>query len=841
MNIKKLFIPLFVSLITGCYHNPFLADTYQPIHHDINNPLPIEEALYNTSYFLQSADLKSYELKEEIPGKNIVGTEVTTEIKTYTGFTFDEAHKDNITRGIVAKDGSLQLKLYYNRNKYTVTFYKNSETATGEMEPQSFYYAVSAKLSTNSFINTGYVFTGWAKTADATEADFTDSNSVSNLVTENNGNITLYAVWIEGDPIDYTIEYYLQTKDLSSYEKSENSKILQHIAGKEVKATTENIDGFTFYEEHPENITSGTVSADSKLVLKLYYNRNKYTVTFDKNSKTASGEMEPQIFYYDVDETRKLNENKFTDEYHDFLGWAKTADATKDIIKDAAELDFDITKSSDELSLYAVWSAADPAVIKELAVKIPDSDKDLEDKAVISTSRNISVTFSAENAVKVYYSLGEEPKEIKEKNLDFTDLTDGDYTFKIWAENIDDVKSEEKTFSWTIACLPKLRIKGTPPPIIEIDTPINIDVSGDNLESCFYSLDGGDSTTDILLNDDSVRSFNIPSDTTGDFTLTVTGKNMFDETTDETFNWTVVETPVAVLSEIIDFMEIGTTQNITVSECDYYMYKIEDGDWSDIFPVSEQISIENIANDINTYNIYVVGGSTDTYSDDSIFWQSKEKPTTTSWNIYPVYSGESLDSVLEDKNDVSKPGVDGKNIYASYDENFVYFGYEAQEPEDLSAGVKALCIAMWSNGAGNTERNEIRPVDYIDETEDSSQPIFSLNGQKLTHFLKVTFDTKTTGTTKFFRVSGGHWVETASAGIHVEIDKNGKCVLAAPRVLLASPDSEVKYVIYMRYYAKDSEENTPSIYAVYPQVSNRTDNNVYAENMALMDFTTSAD
>lgn len=838
MNIKKLFIPLFVSLITGCYHNPFLADTYQPIHHDINNPLPIEEAFYNTSYFLQSADLKYYELKEEIPGKNIVGTEVTTEIKTYTGFTFDEAHKDNVTRGIVAKDGSLQLKLYYNRNKYTVTFDKNSETATGEMEPQSFYYAVSAKLSTNSFINTGYVFTGWAKTANATEADFTDGYSVSNLVTENNGNITLYAVWIEGDPIDYTIEYYLQTKDLSSYEKSKD-KTLQNVADKEVTAQPESIDGFTFDKTNPENITSGTVSADSKLVLKLYYNRNKYTVTFDKNCETATGKMKKQTFYYGIEEL-KLNKNEFTDEYHDFLGWAETSDATDKKYKDEEILDFDLATGSGTLNLYAVWSAADPAVIKELAVKIPDSDKDLEDKAVISTSRNISVTFNSENAIKIYYSLGEESKEIKEESLDFADLTDGDYTFKIWAENIDGVKSEEKVFSWTIACFPKLRIKGISSSIFKIDTEINIDVSGDNLESCFYSLDGGDSTTDILLANNA-GAFKLGNDTTGDFTLTVTGKNILDETTDKTFNWTVVETPVAVLSEIIDFMEIGTTQNITVSECDYYMYKIGDDEWSEVFPISKQISIENIANDINTYNIYVVGGSTDTYSDDSIFWQSKEKPTTTSWKVYPVYSGESLDSVLEDKNDVSKPGVDGKNIYASYDENFVYFGYEAQEPEDLSAGVKALCIAMWSNGAGNTERNEIRPVDYIDETEDSSQPIFSLNGQKLTHFLKVTFDTKTTGTTKFFRVSGGHWVETASAGIHVEIDKNGKCVLAAPRVLLASPDSEVKYVIYMRYYAKDSEENTPSIYAVYPQVSNRTDNNVYAENMALMDFTTSAD
>lgn len=837
MNIKKLFIPLFVSLITGCYHNPFLADTYQPTHHDINNPLPIEEALYNTSYFLQSADLKSYELKEEIPGKNIVGTEVTTEIKTYTGFTFDEAHKDNVTRGIVAKDDSLQLKLYYNRNKYTVTFDKNSETATGEMEPQSFYYAVSAKLSTNSFINTGYVFTGWAKTANATEADFTDGYSVSNLVTENNGNITLYAVWIEGDPIDYTIEYYLQTKDLSSYEKSKDNT-LQNVAGKEVTAQPESIDGFTFDKTNPENITSGTVSADSKLVLKLYYNRNKYTVTFDKNSKTASGEMEPQIFYYDVDETQKLNENKFTDEYHEFLGWAETSDATDKKYKDEEILDFDLATGSGTLNLYAVWSATDPAAIKELAVKIPDSDKDLEDKAVISTSRNISVTFSAENAVKVYYSLGEESKEIKEESLDFADLTDGDYTFKIWAENIDGVKSEEKTFSWTIACLPKLRIKGTPASIIEIDTQINIDVSGDNLESCFYSLDGGDSTTDILLNDDSVGSFDIPSNTTGDFTLTVTGKNILDETTDETFNWTVVETPVAVLLEIIDFMEIGTTQNITVSECDYYMYKIGDGEWSEVFPASKPISIKNIENETNSYKIYVIGGHTETYSDENFIWQSKDKSSEASWNIYPVYSGESLDSVLADKNKVSGDGVNGKNIYASYDDNFVYFGYESQTEENFSTGVKTLCIAMRSSGASSKARRYgISPVDYIDETIDSIQPTFELSNQELSHFLKITFETSNTGTAKFFMVDDGDWVETASTGIHVEINEDGKCILAAPRALLASPDSEVKYVLYMREY------DSKTIYAIYPEPENREDNSkpVYTSNMDVMKLTSTTE
>lgn len=807
MNIKKLFIPLFVSLITGCYHNPFLADTYQPTHHDINNPLPIEEALYNTSYFLQSADLKSYELKEEIPGKNIVGTEVTTEIKTYTGFTFDEAHKDNVTRGIVAKDDSLQLKLYYNRNKYTVTFDKNSETATGEMEPQSFYYAVSAKLSTNSFINTGYVFTGWAKTADATEADFTDSNSVSNLVTENNGNITLYAVWVEGDPIDYTIEYYLQTKDLSSYEKSKD-KTLQNVADKEVTVQPESIDGFTFDKTNPENITSGTVSADSKLVLKLYYNRNKYTVTFDKNSKTASGEMEPQIFYYDVDETQKLNENKFTDEYHEFLGWAKTADATKDIIKDAAELDFDITKSSDELSLYAVWSAADPAVIKELAVKIPDSDKVLENKAVISTSRNISVTFSSENAIKIYYSLGEESKEIKEESLDFADLTDGNYTFKVWAENIDGVKSEERTFSWTMACSPKLKIKGIPDSIIKIDTEVNIDVSGDNLESCSYSLNDGDSK-EITLTDNAGK-FTIKNNTAGDFTLTITGKNKLDETTEETFNWTVVETPVAVLSEIPQSLDSDTTFDITVSECDYYKYCLNSDEWSDVLESTTPIKIKDlVANE--TYILKVIGGNIETYEENGFNWQSKETPTTVTWQIPSISLGDVLSTAYKVTGD---EGIDGKNIYAHSDNNFIYFGYLDQKNEqqfcynDLTK-ITALCVGIYSD----TKESEIFNLNGIDQDGNKNQPSMTVNSQKLSHFVRIVFDSETSGKVSFYTVKESNWVETTSVSIATKIMKGGQCVMAIPRSLLNNPKSYIKYVFYIRDY------NKAKIYAGYPDVT----------------------
>ena len=134
-----------------------------------------------------------------------------------------------MTSGIVAEDGTLVLKLYYNRNKYTITFDKNSETATGEMTAQTFYYDVSGNLTANSFTNDSHVFIGWAKTPDAATAEFTDIASISNLSENNNAEITFYAVWVEGEPVDYTVEYYLQTEDLSSYKKSDNYKTLQNI------------------------------------------------------------------------------------------------------------------------------------------------------------------------------------------------------------------------------------------------------------------------------------------------------------------------------------------------------------------------------------------------------------------------------------------------------------------------------------------------------------------------------------------------------------------------------------------------------------------------------------
>ena len=83
-------------------------------------------------------------------------------------------------------------------NSYKIKFDKNG--GTGAMADLSMTYDVSKKLTESAFAKEGYNFIGWAMTADGGKA-FNDRATVINLTTEQNGEITLYAVW-EEKPID---------------------------------------------------------------------------------------------------------------------------------------------------------------------------------------------------------------------------------------------------------------------------------------------------------------------------------------------------------------------------------------------------------------------------------------------------------------------------------------------------------------------------------------------------------------------------------------------------------------------------------------------------------------
>lgn len=77
---------------------------------------------------------------------------------------------------------------------YSIKFSGNGADS-GSMPNQVHTYDKAQALTANTYKKQNYIFDGWAKTPDADKADFADMETVTNLVTEPDGQITLYAVW----------------------------------------------------------------------------------------------------------------------------------------------------------------------------------------------------------------------------------------------------------------------------------------------------------------------------------------------------------------------------------------------------------------------------------------------------------------------------------------------------------------------------------------------------------------------------------------------------------------------------------------------------------------------
>lgn len=108
---------------------------------------------------------------------------------------------------------------------YTVVFDGNSTDASS-MDPQEFKYDESKALNQNTFVRTGYTFTGWNTNADGTGQGYSDEETVTNLVSQDNGSITLYAQWVANKAsITVTLPEYNEVNNLFSVTKNSDSQV----------------------------------------------------------------------------------------------------------------------------------------------------------------------------------------------------------------------------------------------------------------------------------------------------------------------------------------------------------------------------------------------------------------------------------------------------------------------------------------------------------------------------------------------------------------------------------------------------------------------------------------
>ena len=99
--------------------------------------------------------------------------------------------------------GDITLHAQWTANTYTVHFDSNHGEAADEMGDQTFTYDVEQALIANGFDWTGHTFQGWA-TEENGDVVYTDQQTVSNLTTENNATVNLYAVW---ETNSYTVTF----------------------------------------------------------------------------------------------------------------------------------------------------------------------------------------------------------------------------------------------------------------------------------------------------------------------------------------------------------------------------------------------------------------------------------------------------------------------------------------------------------------------------------------------------------------------------------------------------------------------------------------------------------
>lgn len=188
--------------------------------------------------------------------------------------------------GVIEKDKT-EISVKYKANTYTVSYNANG----GENAPsnQEKIHGKDLILTSDIPLYTGYTFAGWT-----TNQDGTGDNYAAEAIYAVNASVTLYAKWVPGTGTKYTVYHYFENVNDTNYTlyKTESDKVGTTDA--EITLANEKIAivGGTYKQgsltEGGDVATTTTISSDGTTKIYLYYSRNTYTLTLDKNPNVSS-------------------------------------------------------------------------------------------------------------------------------------------------------------------------------------------------------------------------------------------------------------------------------------------------------------------------------------------------------------------------------------------------------------------------------------------------------------------------------------------------------------------------------------------------------------------------
>ncbi len=222
--------------------------------------------------------------------------------------------KDAIVSSSFVSDSAEIRDIYV--DYYTVSFYDGTTKMTTPeeevvIEGEYVYEPLTAPQKEN------YEFVKWTTGMDSdTEFDFEH--------TAITGTTSIYAQWNQLDA-NYKEEYYLQNVEDDEYpDEPASSETIGGKAGDKATITGKEFPGFTVVSVEEGNLPS--INADGSTVVKYYYTRNKYSLTWNANGGTI------QDATYTTDEVKygaiiQAPTNVTRDGYI-YEGWDATVEST---------------------------------------------------------------------------------------------------------------------------------------------------------------------------------------------------------------------------------------------------------------------------------------------------------------------------------------------------------------------------------------------------------------------------------------------------------------------------------------------------------------------------------
>ncbi len=256
---------------------------------------PNTDTAYKVEHWRQNTARDGY---DKIETDSLTGTTDTTATaagKAYKGFALNSSASGSKASGNIAGDGSLTLRLYYDRNVYGVTLNANGGTINNG-DVKEYAYGVGATLPYN-VTKAGYTFEGWYDNENF------EGNIVGSVAKDETGNKVFYAKWT---PNSYTVQF----KCGEGAKGSMSSQLFTYDQAQALTPNTFTREGYSFagWQDSAGNkytnakeVKNLTVLAGATVTLTAQWEANPSVISFVTNCEI------------DVDQIRGKTDDPITD------------------------------------------------------------------------------------------------------------------------------------------------------------------------------------------------------------------------------------------------------------------------------------------------------------------------------------------------------------------------------------------------------------------------------------------------------------------------------------------------------------------------------------------------